>query len=132
MPTDTPQIMEAAEKLSQMVADHPATARYKAAQKAVTEDPEAGRLLADFDQQIEKLARQEQTGMPITDAQRAQLESLQSRIVSHLKIKNLNLAQVEFIDLLRKVNQTIQRPLTEAAGAGGQGAAPRIGAGRAM
>ena len=45
------QIMEAAEKLSQMVADHPATARYKAAQKAVTEDPEAGRLLADFDQQ---------------------------------------------------------------------------------
>jgi cell fate (sporulation/competence/biofilm development) regulator YlbF (YheA/YmcA/DUF963 family) len=124
MPTDTPQIMEAAEKLSQMVADHPAVARYKQAQKAVAEDPEAGRLLADFDQQIEKLARQEQTGMPITDAQRQQLESLQSRIVSHLKIKNLNLAQVEFVDLLRKINQTIQRPLTETAGAAG---GPRLG-----
>lgn len=133
MPTDTPQIMEAAEKLSQMVADHPAVARYKQAQKAVTDDPEAGRLLADFDQQIEKLARQEQTGMPITDAQRQQLESLQSRIVSHLKIKNLNLAQVEFVDLLRKINQTIQRPLTETAGATqGAAPAPRIGAGRAM
>lgn len=132
MPTDTPQIMEAAEKLSQMVADHPAVVRYKQAQKSVADDPEAGRLLADFDQQIEKLARQEQTGMPITDAQRAQLESLQSRIVSHLKIKNLNMANVEMIDLLRKINQTIQRPLTETGGTGQAAGAPRMGAGRAM
>ncbi len=51
--------------------------------------------------------------MPVTDTQRQQLESLQSRIISHIKIKNLNMAQVEFVDLLRKVNQTIQRPLTE-------------------
>jgi cell fate (sporulation/competence/biofilm development) regulator YlbF (YheA/YmcA/DUF963 family) len=130
MPTDTQQIMDAAEKLSQMLLDHPAVARYKAAQKAVTDDAEASRMLGEFDQQIEKLARQEQTGMPITDAQRQQLESLQSRIVSHLKIKNLNLAQVEFIDLLRKINQTIQRPLTEAAGGQGAGAA-RLGAPRA-
>jgi cell fate (sporulation/competence/biofilm development) regulator YlbF (YheA/YmcA/DUF963 family) len=111
-----------------MVAGHPATARYKAAQKSVAEDAEAARLLGDFDQQIERLARQEQSGMPITDAQRAQLESLQSRIVSHIKIKNLNLAQVEFIDLLRKINQTIQRPLTESAGAGAAGA--RLAAGQ--
>ncbi len=121
MATDTQQILDAAEKLSQMVADHPALARYKQAQKLVTEDPEAGRLLADFDRQIETLARQEQSGMPITDAQRQQLETLQSRIVSHIKIKNLNMAQVEFIDLLRKINQTIQRPLSETAGASGGG-----------
>ena len=119
MASDTTQIMEAAEKLSQMVADHPATSRYKQAQKVVTEDAEASRLLSEFDRQIETLARQEQTGMPLTDAQRQQLESLQSRIVSHIKIKNLNLAQVEFIDLLRKINQTIQRPLVEVQGAGG-------------
>ncbi len=49
MPTDTQSILDAAEKLSAMVADHPATAKYKAAQKAVSDDPEAGRMLADFD-----------------------------------------------------------------------------------
>jgi cell fate (sporulation/competence/biofilm development) regulator YlbF (YheA/YmcA/DUF963 family) len=117
MPTDTQTILEAAEKLSQLVADHPAVARYKSAQKSVAEDPEAGRMLADFDRQIETLSRQEAQGVPVSDVQRTQLESLQSRIVSHLKIKNLNMAQVEFIDLLRKVNQTIQKPLTEVAGA---------------
>ena len=126
MPVDSEQILQEAEKLGQLVAQHPAVARYKQAQKAVAEDPEAGRLLADFDRQLESLARQEQTGMPVTDAQRMQLESLQGRIISHLKIKALNMAQVEFVDLLRKVTQTIQRPLAEqpqggAAGGGGAG-----------
>jgi cell fate (sporulation/competence/biofilm development) regulator YlbF (YheA/YmcA/DUF963 family) len=116
MPTDTQTILDAAEKLSQLVAEHPAVARYKSAQKSVADDPEAGRMLAEFDRQIETLARQEQQGVPVNDAQRAALETLQSRIISHIKIKNLNMAQVEFIDLLRKVNQTIQRPLTETPG----------------
>lgn len=119
MPTDTQAILDAAEKLSAMVADHPATAKYKAAQKAVTDDAEAGRLMADFDRQIETLSRQESQGVPVSDAQRMQLESLQGRIVSNLKVKNLNLAQVEFIDLLRRVNQTIQRPLVEGGGGAG-------------
>lgn len=132
MPVDAQQIMEEAEKLGQLVAQHPAVARYKDAQKAVANDPDANRLMADFDRQIEALGRQEQSGLPVTDAQRMQLESLQGRIVSHIQIKNLNLAQVEFIDLLRKVSQTIQRQVLEAAGAapagaGGAGAAGGAG-----
>src|SRR5688572_20036008 len=109
MAVDTQHIMEEAEKLGRIVAQHPAVARYKSAQKAVADDPEAGRLLADMDRQIEALSRQEQAGLPITDAQRAALEASQNRVVSHLKIKNWNLAQVEFVDLLRKISQTIQR-----------------------
>lgn len=126
MAVETEQIMQEAEKLGQLVAQHPAVARYKQAQKSVAEDPEAGRLLADFDRQLETLGRQEQSGMPVTDAQRMQLESLQSRIISHIKIKALNMAQVEFVDLLRKITQTIQRPLADAPQGGA--AAPAAGA----
>jgi len=125
MPVDTDQIMQEAEKLGQLVAQHPAVARYKQAQRAVAEDPEAGRLLADFDRQLETLGRQEQSGMPVTDAQRMQLESLQSRIISHIKIKALNLAQTEFVDLLRRITQTIQRPLAGGAANGPGSAAAR-------
>jgi len=114
MPVDTPQILEQAEKLGQMLKEHPAVQRFKSAQKAVGEDAEASRLLGEFDRQLEALGRQEQQGRPITDAQRLQLESLQSKIVSHIKIKNLNLAQVEFVDLLRKISQTYQRLLADA------------------
>jgi cell fate (sporulation/competence/biofilm development) regulator YlbF (YheA/YmcA/DUF963 family) len=132
MAVDPDQIMQEAEKLGQLVAQHPAVARYKQAQKSVAEDPEAGRLLADFDRQLEALGRQEQSGMPVTDAQRMQLESLQSRIISHIKIKALNMAQVEFVDLLRKVTQTIQRPLadTPPGGAGAAGPSRIAGAAR--
>ena len=135
MPVDTDQIMQEAEKLGQLVAQHPAIARYKQAQKAVAEDPEAGRLLADFDRQLETLGRQEQSGMPVTDAQRMGLESLQGRIISHIKIKALNMAQVEFVDLLRKVTQTIQKPLVDqppgaAGGAAGGGGGMRVAAPR--
>jgi cell fate (sporulation/competence/biofilm development) regulator YlbF (YheA/YmcA/DUF963 family) len=115
MAVDTQQILDAADKLGLLLAQHPAVERFKQAQKAVADDAEASRLLAEFDRQIETLARQEQTGRPVTDAQRQQLESLQSKIVSHIKIKNLNLAQVDFVDLLRKVGQTYQRRLTDGA-----------------
>ncbi|QOV89450.1 YlbF family regulator [Humisphaera borealis] len=121
MPVDTQQILSEAEKLGQLVATHPAVARFKDAQKAVAGDPEAGRLLQEFDRTLDALGRQEQAGMPVTDAQRMQLESLQTRISSHLKIKALNLAQVEFVDILRKVTQTIQ---AQVQGTGGGAAQP--------
>ena len=131
MPVDMQQILADADKLGQLVAQHPAVERYKQAQKAVTEDPDANRTMAEFERQLETLARQESSGMPVTDAQRQQLESLQSRIVSNVKVKNLNMAQVEFIDLLRKVNQAVQSKVVEAGGmgaAGGRGAPAGAGA----
>jgi cell fate (sporulation/competence/biofilm development) regulator YlbF (YheA/YmcA/DUF963 family) len=121
MASDVNTILSAAEKLGALVADHPVIARYKEAQKSVTQDAEASRLMGEFGKVIEALARQEQTGSPITDAQRQQLEALQTRIASNLKVKAMNLAEVEFTDLLRRVSQTWQRPLatntTAAAGA---------------
>jgi cell fate (sporulation/competence/biofilm development) regulator YlbF (YheA/YmcA/DUF963 family) len=131
MPVEETEIVQAAEKLGQLVAQHPSVAKFRAAQKAVGEDPDAAHLLADFDRQLETLGRQEQSGRPVTDAQRQQLENLQAKIVSHIKIKALNLAQVDFMDLMRKVSQTWQRPMAESMGTGaasGRLAAPRAGA----
>src|SRR3954467_5438369 len=113
MPADTAQILAEADKLGQLVAQHPAVEKYKQAQKAVADDPDANRSMMEFERQIETLARQEASGMPVTDAQRQSLESLQSRIVSNIKVKALNMAQVDFIDLLRKVNQAIQGKLVD-------------------
>jgi cell fate (sporulation/competence/biofilm development) regulator YlbF (YheA/YmcA/DUF963 family) len=118
MPVDTTQVLEAAGKLGQLLKDHPAVEKFKSAQKSVSEDIEASRLLADFERQAESLVRQEQQGRAVTDAQRMQLESLQSKIVSHIKIKNLNMAQMEFTDLLRKIGDAYKRPAMEAVTAG--------------
>src|SRR5947207_12022167 len=127
MPTDTQSILGSADKSGQMVKDHPSFEKYRAAAKAVGEDPEAGRLVNDFNRQLETLLRQEQSGMPVTDAQHQQLESLQSRIASHIKMKALHMAQTDFYDLMRKITQTIQKPLAEVpTGAAGGGAGARV------
>src|SRR3954468_9552264 len=132
MPTDTQSILDAAEQIGEQVKQHPAFERYRAAAKTVSDDPEAGRLVADFNRQLETLLRQEQAGMPVTDAQHQQLESLQQRIASHIKMKALHMAQVDFYDLMRKITQTIQKPLAEVSGggAGGPGAGGGAGAPR--
>ena len=111
--------MDEAEKLGRLVAQHTAVERYKHAQKAVAEDPDASRLLADFERNLAKLDQQAQAGLPVTDAQRDQLEAMQSKIVSHIKVKALNMAQVEFVDLLRRITQTIQKPLSDTPAAPG-------------
>jgi hypothetical protein len=68
--------------------------------------------------------------MPVSDAQRHQLENLQSMLASHLKIKNLNMAQVEFIDLLRKVSDAIRSKIADQPnGPGGAGGGAPAGAG---
>jgi cell fate (sporulation/competence/biofilm development) regulator YlbF (YheA/YmcA/DUF963 family) len=121
MAVDTQQILQAAEKLGLMLKDHPAVERFKSAQKSVAEDAEASRLLAEFERGLEALGRQEQQGRPATDAQKMQLEALQTKIVSHIKIKNLNMAQLEFTDLLRKIGDAYKRPASEAIA----GAAPK-------
>jgi cell fate (sporulation/competence/biofilm development) regulator YlbF (YheA/YmcA/DUF963 family) len=115
MASTTDQVLDLAEKLGQTLSQHPAIEKYRQAQRSVAEDPDAARLLSEFDRQLETLARQEQSGGGITDAQRRQLESLQAQIASHIKVKALNIAQVEFTDLLRRVSQTWQRPLAGEA-----------------
>ncbi|HZK82299.1 MAG TPA: YlbF family regulator [Humisphaera sp.] len=115
MPVETQQILDEAVKLGQLASQHPAVARFKQAREAVEKDAEASRMLAELDRQIEGLTRQAQGGMPVTDAQQHQLESLQSRIVSHIKVKALNMAQVEFVDLLRKISQTIQKQVADGS-----------------
>jgi len=125
MPADMPQILDAAEKLGQLVASHPVIDRLKQAQKALGEDADATRLLNDFNRQLMNLARQEESGMPVTDAQRRTLEGLQGQLAANLKVKALNLAQVEYVDLMRKVSDTIRSKVGED---GAPAASPPAGA----
>ena len=110
---DTKEILEAAEKLGKLIADHSSIKKYTEAAKAVSADPEASRLFADFDREVMVLSQQEQSGQPISAAQRQKLQTLQTTIASNLKVKSFSIAQVEMTELLRKVSQAWQRPVAE-------------------
>lgn len=131
MPADTQQILDAAEKLGKLITEHPAIARYAEAQKGVAADPEASRLFQQFDQEVSVLGQQEQSGQPITAAQKQKLQTLQQTIASNLKVKAFSIAQVELTELLRKVSQAWQKPVAEAqqGAKSGGGNGPATGGG---
>jgi cell fate (sporulation/competence/biofilm development) regulator YlbF (YheA/YmcA/DUF963 family) len=118
MATDTQQIIDAAEKLGKMITEHPAIVRYTDASKAVGADPEASRLFAEFQREVQSLSQQEQSGQPISASQKQRLQSLQQTIASNLKVKAFSIAQMEMTDMLRKVSEAWQRPVAEAQQAG--------------
>ena len=127
MPADTQQILDAAEKLGALLADHPAVEKYKQAQKALSDDPDASRLLADFNKVIQQVSHNEQAGLPPTEQQRQQMEALQTQIASHLKFKSYSMAEYELTDIMRRVSQTWQRPLAGTATDGGTAPAAPAG-----
>ena len=127
------EINETAAKLGELVARHPAIKKFADAQRSLSGDAEASRLLADFDQKVQVMVRNEQMGQPVTAGDRAAVEGLQAKLASNLKIKAFSIAQVDMTDFLRKVSQVWQRPVAEAQGeagpsgpAGGEPAGPRL------
>lgn len=118
MATDTQAVLDAAQKLADVLAEHPAVEKYKQAQKALQEDPDASQLLKQFNSVLTQIAHNERAGLPPTEEQRRQFESLQTQIASHLKFKAYSMAEYELTDLLRKISQTWQKPLARSGATG--------------
>ena len=132
-PDPQQEILETARRLGEMVAKQPAIKKYAEAQEALSKDPEATRLLGEFERRAAVLMRNEQMGQPVTETERRELEALQQQIASNIRVKAYSIAQTDMTDLLRKVSQAWQRPVAEAQGQGdgrqGQGGARGVGAG---
>jgi cell fate (sporulation/competence/biofilm development) regulator YlbF (YheA/YmcA/DUF963 family) len=132
MPADTQQVLDAAQKVADLIATHPAVEKFKQAQKSLQDDPDASRLLQDFNSVIMQISHNERAGLPPTDEQQRKFQALQTQIASHLKFKSYSMAEYELTELMRKVSQTWQKPLAreraagEPAEAGPQSGGPRL------
>ena len=118
MPADTQAVLDAAQKVADLLATHPAVEKHKAAQKALQDDPVSSKLLKEFNSVLTQISHNERAGLPPTEEQRKKFELLQTQIASDLKFKSYSMAEYDLTDLLRKVSQTWQKPLAAARGAG--------------
>lgn len=118
MPT-TEEILQAAEKVGQMVADHDATQKLESALKALEKDPDAQQSVQAFNTHLQALAQKEASGQPIEVADKRQLESLQQAVVTNIHLRNFQQAQMDYVDLLRKIDEKIGGQANEALPGGG-------------
>jgi len=127
MPT-TEEILTAAEKVGRMVADHAATQKLESALKALEKDPDAQQSVQAFNQHLQALAQKEASGKPIEVEDKRKLETLQQAVVTNIHLRNFQLAQMDYVDLLRKIDEKIGGSAHDALPTAGGGGAAAGGA----
>ena len=117
-------ITELAERLGRAIADSPQVAALKAARDAMKNAPEAEQLFMDFREQTDKVARLQQDKKPIEVDDKRRLQDLHEKLIACEAFKQLTAAQVEYVDLMRKVNESIRQHIDENQNATGDSSSP--------
>ena len=124
---ETNDILKAAANLGALVATHPSIAAYREIIRQLDLDVGAKQLLQQYEQLIEMLSIKEQQGLPIEVNEKKAFEQLQQSISMNQTLKKFGAAQQEYMELMKKVQETINAGMTGQAPADASapaGAAP--------
>src|ERR1043165_3972415 len=124
---DTQEVLGAASNLGALIATTPIVSSYKEILRQLDLDVGAKQLLQQYEQLIEMLSAKEAQMQPIEVAEKKQFEQLQQSIMMNPMLKKFATVQGEYMDLMKKVQESINGGMTgqiPAAPAGGAAAAP--------
>lgn len=107
------RIIELAERLGKAIADSPQASQLRKAREALNEEAELSQVLQDFQDQSEKIAKLEAENKPIEVTDKHKLQELHEKLVASETFKKLSAAQVEYVDLMRRINEALQKHLAK-------------------
>jgi cell fate (sporulation/competence/biofilm development) regulator YlbF (YheA/YmcA/DUF963 family) len=102
-----------AEKLGKALADSEPATKVHHAKEAIRQDSELTETLRDFESAAHKVRQLSAENKPIEPADKQKLEQLHSVLIASDAFKKLTAAQVEYAELMRKINETINGQLAE-------------------
>ncbi len=122
MATDEALIKEA-ESLGRQLGENPKAARLESAIKKLREDTEAQRALNDLNRQLQAVAEKEMSGQPIEVEDKRKMQELQTAVVHNLVLQEFQLAQMDYVDLVRKLDDAMygKSAAAQAVGVTGHG-----------
>jgi cell fate (sporulation/competence/biofilm development) regulator YlbF (YheA/YmcA/DUF963 family) len=106
-------IIELANRLGKAIAECPQAAALRAARAEMQKDAAATGLLKDYRRHADKIAALEQENKPVEVEDKHKLHELQEKLAASESFKKFTAAQVEYIDLMRKVNVALEQQLSE-------------------
>lgn len=110
---DMEDTLELARKLGAALAQSPQALRLKALRGELQKDNDLTRTLQDYQRHAQKIAQLEQDNKPVEVDDKRRLEDLHDRLVSSDLFKRYTAAQVEYVDLMRRVNEELRRHLRD-------------------
>lgn len=123
MPT-TQEILDAATKLGKLIAEHDAAKRLESAAKQFNDNVDAQRLLTDYQRHVNAVGQKEASGQPIEVADKHKLEELQTKLSREPALGQLQMAQMDYLDLMRQVDAAIEGTANPTEAPAAPGAAP--------
>lgn len=121
-------ILDQATKLGEMLAEHEAVKKLDKATKAFESDIASQRALADYQRFAQSLQQKAQQGSPIEVADKRRLEDLQQAVITNPMLANMQRAEMDYVDLLRKIDAAIvgSGGVVPGAAMPGEGPAPSV------
>lgn len=122
----TDEILAAAKKLGELIADHDTSKKFSDAIQKLTNDVDAQRAVTDYERTMQVVAQKQSMGQPIEVAEKHKLQELQQVMGTNLTLGQVQKAQMDYLDMKRKAFEAIEAetelepdgPMAEA-GAGG-------------
>ena len=106
-------ITELAERLGKCIADSPQAVTLRNAKAALNAQPEILDLLKGFQEHSDKLAALQAENKPIEVDDKHKLQDLQDKLLGEDVFKAFTAAQMEYVDLMRQVNQSLSKHLAD-------------------
>ena len=114
------EILEKAAELGEMIAEHDAVKKLQSAANAFQADVNSQRAMTDYQRMAQTLQQKAQQGGAIEVEDKHKLEALQQAVVTNPLLANMQRAEMDYVDLLRKVDAALlgsdKTPTPEAAG----------------
>ncbi len=107
------EITELAERLGKAISESAQARNLRAAREATQQTPELARILEEHQAQLEKIARLEAENKPVEVEDKHKLQALHEKLIGSEQFKRLQAVQVEYADLMRRVNQALSKHLAE-------------------
>jgi len=105
------QLIEMAKRLGRQIATHERTVMLKKAQKEVDQDPQAEKLVREYQEQAGKIQQLELEQKPIEVEDKRKLKDIELKIAENDHLKEMTLCQMNFVEMMRKVKQAIDEQL---------------------
>lgn len=109
----TEEILKLAKELGEKIAEHAAAKKYETVLKKLQDDTEAQRVLSDYNRHAQALGQKEQAGQPIEVEDKRKLDALQKAVMMNDILGELQMAQMDYLDLMRQVDNAMSPPEVE-------------------
>jgi cell fate (sporulation/competence/biofilm development) regulator YlbF (YheA/YmcA/DUF963 family) len=118
MTMDQSEILEQAKALGKHLAGSPRVKAYAESQQKLQADEQAKRLLRDYQLLADKLQKAQAEGKKVTEQDAQQLHKFEQDMACNDAIKAWMRAQSDYVDLMYRVDRSIQQGLSETLGGG--------------